>query len=137
MPDLTQKALIVRTGPEGPDGLDALNTALNKGWRVAQVAPMGGAGGGQTTDFSHAALVILELGRAAEEALLAAEEAIEEPDEVVEEVVEELAEGDGAPPTAPGVADPDATDPGAPPRRRPNAPTDAALAELLARSREG
>lgn len=56
---MTQKALIVRTGPDGHDGLEKLNVELERGWRVAQIAPMGGAGG-STDDRSHAALVILE-----------------------------------------------------------------------------
>jgi hypothetical protein len=56
---MTQKALIVRTGPDGHDGLEALNIALERGWRVAKVAPMGGAAGPADTPC-HAALVILE-----------------------------------------------------------------------------
>ncbi len=41
---MTQKALIVRTGPDGHEGLNQLNRHLEKGWRVATVRPMGGAG---------------------------------------------------------------------------------------------
>ena len=56
---MTQKAIIVRTGPDGHEGLRALNLELERGWRVVEVAPMGGAAG--TPDAPcHAALVILE-----------------------------------------------------------------------------
>jgi hypothetical protein len=100
----TQKALIVKTGPNGSEGLEELNIELERGWRVAEVAPMGGAGGASSSPF-HAALVILE-GRDLEEPkpALAVEElgdVEEEADEVVEEVVEEVdevVEGDGANP---------------------------------------
>lgn len=56
---MTQKALIVRTGPDGHEGLRELNVELEQGWRVARVAPMGGAAGPAETPC-HAALVILE-----------------------------------------------------------------------------
>jgi hypothetical protein len=106
----TQKALIVKTGPDGHEGLEELNIELERGWRVAEVAPMGGAGGA-TASPGHAALVILE-GRDLNEpepAVAAKEiqEVEEEADEVVEEVVEEVdevVEGDGA---NPGEPDPD------------------------------
>jgi hypothetical protein len=101
---MTQKALIVRTGPEGHDGLKELNIELERGWRVARVSAMGGAGeaAGEST---HAALVVLERqerdrpGPAA--AVAALEEIGAESEEVVEQVVEEadeLVEGNGAEP---------------------------------------
>jgi hypothetical protein len=100
----TQKALIVKTGPEGHEGLEELNIELERGWRVAEVAPMGGAGGASASP-GHAALVILE-GRDLNEPQPAVaakdiEDVEEEADEVVEEVVEEVdevVEGDGANP---------------------------------------
>lgn len=104
----TQKALIVKTGPDGHEGLEELNIELERGWRVAEVAPMGGAGGA-TASPGHAALVILE-GRDLNEpepavAAKKIQEVEEEADEVVEEVVEEVdevVEGDGANPGEPG-----------------------------------
>lgn len=99
---MTQKALIVRTGPNGHDGLEALNIELERGWRVAKVAPMGGAAGPAETPC-HAALVILERGDS-ERPTLAVEalERIERGNEsVVEEVAEdpsEMVEGNGTEP---------------------------------------
>jgi hypothetical protein len=105
---MTQKALIVRTGPDGHDGLEELNIELERGWQVAEVAPMGGA----ATDASaptHAALVVLERrdsDRPTPTAAVAALEALgEESEEVVEQVVEEaeeVVEGNGAGPPDPG-----------------------------------
>ena len=104
---MTQKARIVQTGPDGHDGLEALNIALDRGWRVAQVTPMGGAAGPAETPC-HAAIVILERRDEDEEPSLAVEvlERIERGGEsVVEEVVEdsnEMVEGNGPePPGAP------------------------------------
>jgi len=105
---MTQKAIIVRTGPGGHDGLDELNIELERGWQVAEIAPMGGAAtqdGGPT----HASLVILERrdpDRPTPTAAVAAlEELGAESEEAVEQVVEEsegLLEGNGAgPPEAP------------------------------------
>ena len=76
---MKQKALVVVAGPTGARtaSTDRLDEHLEAGWRVAQVAPMGG--GGATDGF--AALVVLE--RAAEteaEAILEQlEEEIDEP----------------------------------------------------------
>jgi len=56
---MTQKAVIVRTGPDGHDGLEALHIELERGWRVAEVTPMGGAETAASAP-THAALVILE-----------------------------------------------------------------------------
>ena len=86
---MTQKAIIVRTGPDGHDGLEALNIELERGWRVAQVAPMGGAAGPAETPC-HAALVILERGDSERPAL--AVEALERIERGGESVVEEVAE---------------------------------------------
>ncbi len=106
---MTQKALIVRTGPNGHDGLDELNIELERGWQVAEVSPMGGA---QTRAESptHAALVILERrdpDRPTSAAAVAALEEIgKESDEVVEQVIEEaedVVEGDGADPPPPSA----------------------------------
>ena len=95
-----QKALIVRTGPEESDGLDELNIELERGWRVAEISPMGGAGGGDAPVL--AALVILEHRDRPEQEPKIATEAIEQveesPEEVVDEVVDEIddvVEGDG------------------------------------------
>ena len=97
----TQKALIVKTGPEGHEGLEELNI---------------GAGGASASP-GHAALVILE-GRDLNEPQPAVaakdiEDVEEEADEVVEEVVEEVdevVEGDGANPEEanPEKAEPEA-----------------------------
>ena len=63
MPD-EQKAFIITTRPDDERALDELNIALGRGWRVVQIAPMGGAGTGQrddgTADLCFAALVICE-----------------------------------------------------------------------------
>jgi hypothetical protein len=103
----TQKALIVKTGPDGHEGLEELNIELERGWHVAEVAPMGGAGGASASP-GHAALVILE-GRDLNEPKPAVaakdiEDVEQEADEVVEEVVEavdDVMEGDGANPEDP------------------------------------
>ncbi|MFB6248573.1 MAG: hypothetical protein ABEL97_08395 [Salinibacter sp.] len=106
---MTQKALIVRTGPDGHDGLEALNIELERGWQVAEVAPMGGAATDATTP-THATLVVLERrdpDRPTPTAAVAALEALgEESEEVVEQVVEEgeVVEGNGA---GPPLSDPD------------------------------
>jgi len=97
---MTQKALIVRTGPEGHEGLRRLNLELQRGWRVARVAPMGGAAGPSETPC-HAALVVLEQSEQDEKPRLAVEalERFERGAEtIVEEVVEEpseVVEGNG------------------------------------------
>lgn len=79
---MTQKALVIVAGPTGARtaSLDALDEHLRAGWRVAQMAPMGG--GGATDGF--ASLVLLQ--RAAET----------EAEALLEHLEEEL-EGDGAP----------------------------------------
>jgi len=105
---MTQKALIVRTGPNGHDGLDELNIELERGWQVAEVAPMGGAATDEEGP-THAALVVLERrdpDRPTPTAAVAALEEIgDESEEVVEQVVEDperIVEGNGAgPPSTP------------------------------------
>ena len=102
---MTQKALIVRTGPDGHEGLKELNIHLEKGWRVATVSPMGGAG--KTAGAPcHAALVVLE--RRNEEGTTIAVEAVERAESKAESVVEEVMrdmgkviEGNGAEPDEP------------------------------------
>jgi len=105
---MSQKAVIVRTGPDGHDGLRELNIELERGWQVIEVAPMGGAA---TEDEgpTHAALVVLERQGpdrpSAPAAVAALEEIGKESEEVVEQVVEEaedLVEGNGTgPPDGP------------------------------------
>lgn len=98
---MTQKALIVRTGPDGHDGLKELNIELERGWRVARVSAMGGAGD-EAGESTHAALVILERRERDRPSPAAAVAALEEigaeSEEVVEQVVEEAVEGNGANP---------------------------------------
>jgi len=98
---ITQKAMIVTVGPDGPDGLDALNIELERGWTVANVAPMGGAGGATQTPVV-AALVVLEHEEQTDmkpEIATQAMEQVQDPsDEVVDEVVDDIddvVEGDG------------------------------------------
>lgn len=99
---LEQRALIIRASAAGEDGLAELNVELERGWRVAQVTPMGGTGlddnGDAPTPFL-AALVIIERrsdeeeGPVAVEALKKVREIEDEPEEIVEEVVEENGAG--------------------------------------------
>lgn len=80
----SQHVHLVTTGPVGTQGLDVVNERLKRGWRVALVAPMGAAGGGEGVAF--AALVVLERrGSEAEDVLVQ-----------IEEEIEETLEGDGA-----------------------------------------
>ena len=99
---MTQKALIVRTGPDGHEGLKELNLELERGWRVARVSPMGGAGEAGDAPC-HAALVVLE--RRDENGTTVAVEAVEraesEAKSVVEDVMRDIGsviEGNGADP---------------------------------------
>lgn len=58
-----QRALLVTTRPGENHGLDELNVALKRGWRVACATAMGGAGIGTQNgkpDLCFAALVIIE-----------------------------------------------------------------------------
>ena len=98
---MTQKALIVRTGPDGHEGLKELNVHLEKGWRVATVSPMGGAGEAEGAPC-HAALVVLEQrDEGTTVAIEALERAEREAPSVVEEVMQDVGkviEGNGADP---------------------------------------
>ncbi|NBB74966.1 MAG: hypothetical protein GVY35_15030 [Bacteroidetes bacterium] len=102
---LEQQALIVRARATDEEGLAKLNVELQRGWRVAQVTPMGGTGlddSGEAPTPFLAALVIIERnsddekGPVAVEALEKVKEVEDEPKEIVEEVVEE--NGAGSPP---------------------------------------
>ena len=74
---MIQKTLLITTGTGGTSGLNPLNDHLEKGWRVVQVVPMGGAGSGESVRF--VALVIIEQSEeAAEQVLEHIEEQIEE-----------------------------------------------------------
>jgi hypothetical protein len=73
---ITQKIVLVTAGSGGPQGITTINKDLREGWRVTQVAPMGGAGSGESARF--AALVLLELNEdAAGEVLQATAEQAE------------------------------------------------------------
>jgi hypothetical protein len=92
---MTQKAVIVRTGPDGHDGLEALNIELERGWRVAEVTPMGGAETAATAP-THAALVILERRErrdATPDAAVAALEELGAESEIAKEVVDTPEDG--------------------------------------------
>ncbi len=94
----TQKALIIRTGPDGHDGLEELNIELERGWRVVEVASMGGAGGATSSPVVAALVVLEHRDDRAEEPVMTAE-AVEETEKAVEEIVKEtyeITEGDGA-----------------------------------------
>ena len=93
-----QKALVVLAGPGRTYGLDELNIALERGWRVVHATAMGGAAATRAesgADQNFAALVIIERAETGAVALQQAEEA--------EELIEEIVEGDGS---STGVADP-------------------------------
>lgn len=55
-----QKALIVTAGDTSHPGLDDLNRALDCGWRVVNMIPMGHSGEHNASDPKFAALVVLE-----------------------------------------------------------------------------
>jgi hypothetical protein len=59
------KALMITAQPGEQHGLDELNLALSRGWRVSHMTGMGGAGfggngNGSTPDLCFAALVVIE-----------------------------------------------------------------------------
>lgn len=97
---MPQKALIVRTTPDGHDGLTELNVELERGWRVAEMTPMGGAGGA-TESPCHAALVILEHQDSDPSGPSVAAQTLEEVEEEAEKAVEEAAQGNGTEPGPP------------------------------------
>lgn len=101
-----QRALLIRVGPEHTDGLDELNIELQRGWRVAEIAPLGGTGldeSGEAPTPFLAALVIIEHSERQKNGPMTME-AVEEvteveerkPEEIVREVVEEVVEENGA-----------------------------------------
>lgn len=84
-----QKAFVVRIRPDSTHGLDELNVQLGRGWCVAEVAPLGGAGVGShedTPELCLAALVVIE--RHEDEAAEVMAQAEEETEEIVDELVE-------------------------------------------------
>lgn len=84
-----QKALIVRIRPDSTHGLDELNVQLGRGWRVAEITPMGGAGVGshdEAPELCLAALVVIE--RSEDRAAEVVTQAEEETEEIVEEIVD-------------------------------------------------
>ena len=78
---MTQKAVIVRTGPDGHDGLEALNIELERGWRVAEVTPMGGAETAATAPTHAAVAALEELGAESE----IAKEVVDTPEDGIED----------------------------------------------------
>ena len=94
---MQQKALIVTHQPGRTHGLDDLNIALQRGWRVVHLVPMGGAGAaghGADTPPCFAALVVIERAGAAEAELM--EQVEELAEEVPDEALDNLVDGDGA-----------------------------------------
>jgi len=85
----TQKIVLVTAGSGGTQGITTINKDLREGWRVAQVAPMGGAGSGESARF--AALVVLELNEDAADDLMQATAERAEAD--IEGQIEEALEG--------------------------------------------
>lgn len=83
-----QKAYLIQTSPTAVHGLDDLNIALERGWRVASTCPLGGAaaGGSEEQGFSVGCLVIVERNERHAPAVI----------DTIEEEVDELLEGDGA-----------------------------------------
>ncbi|WP_263840958.1 hypothetical protein [Salinibacter sp.] len=102
---MPQKALIVRTGPDGHadghEGLDELNLELERGWRVHTVSPMGGAGDAGEAPCHAAPLVLEQRGEGPTVAVEALERAESEAQSVVEEIMRDtgkVIEGNGADP---------------------------------------
>lgn len=85
-----QKAYLIQVGADGVRGLDDLNMALGRGWRVVETTPLGGAAAGTEADarLCLACLVVVERSERPAASLL---ETSEE-----DEIVDELLEGDGA-----------------------------------------
>ena len=84
-----QKVVIVTTGTNGTQGLTMINKDLREGWRVVQIAPMGGAGSGESTRF--AAMVVLE--QSEHEATRRIEELEEQAEVDIEGQIEQALEG--------------------------------------------
>lgn len=102
--DDEQKALVVREGPGGSQGLDVLNAHLKRGWRVQHLAPMGGSGTPEGTPFLATLVVIERSGQRAAEMVVEAEEE-------VDGFIDDVVDGDG--PAVP-IEDLDLEDPPSP-----------------------
>ena len=84
-----QKVIIVTTGSNGTQGLTTINKDLREGWRVVQIAPMGGAGSSESTRF--AAMVVLE--QSERDATRRMEELEEQAEVDIEGQIEQALEG--------------------------------------------
>ena len=84
-----QKVVIVTTGTNGTQGLTTINKDLREGWRVVQIAPMGGAGSSESTRF--AAMVVLE--QSERDATRRMEELEEQAEVDIEGQIEQALEG--------------------------------------------
>jgi NAD(P)H-dependent FMN reductase len=87
--NITQKVVLVTAGSGGTQGITTINKDLREGWRVAQVAPMGGAGSGESARF--AALVVLELSGEKAEGMMQA--TAEQAEADIEGQIEQALEG--------------------------------------------
>ena len=85
----TQKVVLVTAGSGGTQGITTVNKDLREGWRVVQVAPMGGSGSGDSARF--AALVVLELTNESAEDVLQA--SVEQAEADIEGQIEQALEG--------------------------------------------
>lgn len=85
----TQKVIIVTTGANGTQGLSSINKDLREGWRVVQIAPMGGAGASEGARF--AAMVVLE--QSEQEATRLIEQMEEQAEVDIEGQIEQALEG--------------------------------------------
>ncbi len=85
-----QKAFLILVRPDSVEGLDELNLALGRGWRVVSSVALGGAATGTTQEHHYCVgcLVTVERDQHRAASLM---ESIEE-----EDAVDELLEGDGA-----------------------------------------
>jgi hypothetical protein len=90
-----QKAVIVWMEGERTRGLNELNVALSRGWRVVQAQPMGAAGS-LRRDVRFASLVIIERE----------DESVVEASVLEEELEETMLEGDGATQEIPDLPEP-------------------------------
>jgi hypothetical protein len=85
----TQKVVLVTAGSGGTQGITTVNKDLREGWRVVQVAPMGGSGSSDSARF--AALVVLELSEEGAEGVLQA--TAEQAEADIEGQIEQALEG--------------------------------------------
>jgi hypothetical protein len=86
---VSQKVIIVTTGANGTQGLTSVNKDLREGWRVVQIAPMGGSGSSEGSRF--AAMVVLE--QSEREATRRMEELEEQAEVDIEGQIEQALEG--------------------------------------------